>query len=66
MKWRMRFGYAIQTIQKRYGLFLLNFAVLALCFYITDMLVTHDLTIAKQAGRIISIVDGKIVNDTKC
>ncbi len=40
MKWRMCLGYAIRTIQKRYGLFLLNFAVLALCFYITDMLAT--------------------------
>ncbi len=31
----------------------------------TVILVTHDLAIAKQAGRIVSIVDGKIVNDTK-
>ena len=31
----------------------------------TIILVTHDNEIAKEAGRIITIKDGKIANDTK-
>lgn len=40
MKWRMRLRYAVGSIRKRYGMFLLNFVIIALCFYITDTLVT--------------------------
>ena len=32
---------------------------------ITLILVTHDLHVAEQADRIITIEDGKIVSDTK-
>ena len=34
-------------------------------FGITLILVTHDLAIAEQADRILSLVDGKVVRDTK-
>ena len=32
----------------------------------TIILVTHDEEIAKEADRIITVNDGKIVSDTKC
>ncbi len=34
-------------------------------FGITLILVTHDLHVAEQAGRVITIEDGKIISDTK-
>lgn len=33
---------------------------------VTLILVTHDLTVAEQADRILTLEDGKIIRDTKC
>ena len=34
-------------------------------FGITLILVTHDLGVAEQAGRVLTLSDGKIVRDTR-